>query len=49
VTAVPYAVVLYDNILRLRLDVKTIAPFHGARMTDLSELARAAGKGNAAN
>ncbi len=49
VTAVPYAVALYDNIQRLKLDVKTIAPFHGARMTDVSELARAAGKGHAAN
>jgi len=49
VTAVPYAVALYDNIQRLKLDVKTIAPFHGARMTDVAELARAAGKGSAAN
>jgi glyoxylase-like metal-dependent hydrolase (beta-lactamase superfamily II) len=49
VTAVPYAVALYDNIQRLKLDVKTIAPFHGARMTDVAELAKAAGKGSAAN
>ena len=49
VTAVPYAAALYDNIQRLKLDVKSIAPFHGARMTDVAELARAAGKGSAAN
>jgi glyoxylase-like metal-dependent hydrolase (beta-lactamase superfamily II) len=49
VTAVPYAVALYDNIQRLKLDVKTIAPFHGARTTDMTELARAAGKGSVAN
>jgi glyoxylase-like metal-dependent hydrolase (beta-lactamase superfamily II) len=49
VTAVPYAAALYDNIQRLKLDVKTIAPFHGARITDVAELARAAGKGSAAN
>ncbi|HWW87636.1 MAG TPA: MBL fold metallo-hydrolase [Vicinamibacterales bacterium] len=47
VTAVPYAVALYDNIQRLKLDVNTIAPFHGARMTDVAELARAAGKESA--
>jgi glyoxylase-like metal-dependent hydrolase (beta-lactamase superfamily II) len=49
VTAVPYAVALYDNIPRLKLDVKTIAPFHGARLTDMAELARAARKGSVAN
>ena len=49
VTAVPYAAALYDNIQRLHLDVKTIAPLHGARMTDVAELAKAAGKGSAAN
>ena len=47
VTAVPYATALYDNIQRLHLDVQTIAPFHGARTTDVAELARAAGKGAA--
>jgi glyoxylase-like metal-dependent hydrolase (beta-lactamase superfamily II) len=45
VTAVPYAVALYDNIQRLHLDIQTIAPFHGARTTDVAELAKAAGKG----
>jgi glyoxylase-like metal-dependent hydrolase (beta-lactamase superfamily II) len=44
VTAVPYAAALYDNIQRRKLDVKTIAPFHGARTTDMAEVARAAGK-----
>jgi glyoxylase-like metal-dependent hydrolase (beta-lactamase superfamily II) len=48
VTAVPYAVALYDNIQRLRLDVQTIAPFHGARTTNVAELAAAAGKSGAA-
>jgi hypothetical protein len=33
----------------LKLDVKTIAPLHGARMTDVAELAKAAGKGSPAN
>jgi glyoxylase-like metal-dependent hydrolase (beta-lactamase superfamily II) len=45
--AVPYAKALYDNIQRLKLDVKTIAPFHGNRLTDVAELARAAGVGSA--
>jgi glyoxylase-like metal-dependent hydrolase (beta-lactamase superfamily II) len=44
VTAVPYAVTLYDNIKRLNLDIQTIAPFHGGRTTDVAELAKAAGK-----
>jgi glyoxylase-like metal-dependent hydrolase (beta-lactamase superfamily II) len=44
VTAVPYAVALYDNIQRLKLDVQTIAPFHGARTTTVAELAKSAGK-----
>jgi glyoxylase-like metal-dependent hydrolase (beta-lactamase superfamily II) len=41
--AVPYARALYDNVQRLKLDVQTIAPFHGNRLTDMAELARAAG------
>ena len=44
VTAVPYAAALYDNIQRLKLDVQTIAPFHGARTTTVAELAKSAGK-----
>jgi len=49
VTAVPYAVALYDNIKRLNLDVQSIVPLHGARTGDVAELARLAGKGNAGN
>jgi len=49
VTAVPYAVALFDNITRLNLDVKTIAPFHGGRLTDVAELGKAAGKSSTAN
>lgn len=41
--AVPFAKALYDNIQRNKLDVQTIAPFHGNRLTDMAELARAAG------
>ena len=41
--AVPFAKALYDNIRRNKLDVQTIAPFHGNRLTDVAELARAAG------
>jgi len=41
--AVPYAKALYDNIQRLKLDVKTIAGLHGNRLGDMAELARAAG------
>ena len=41
--AVVFAKSLYDNIQRLKLDVKVITPFHGNRTTDMAELARAAG------
>jgi glyoxylase-like metal-dependent hydrolase (beta-lactamase superfamily II) len=41
--AVPFAKALYDNIRRLKLDVQVIAPFHGGRVTNMAELARAAG------
>ena len=44
VTAVPYAAALYDNIQRLKLDVQTIAPFHGARTSTVAELGKSAGK-----
>jgi glyoxylase-like metal-dependent hydrolase (beta-lactamase superfamily II) len=37
---VPYAAALFDNIQRLKLDVRTIVPFHGARTADMIELAR---------
>jgi glyoxylase-like metal-dependent hydrolase (beta-lactamase superfamily II) len=42
--AVPYAAALYDNIKRLNLDVQVIAPLHGARLTDVAEVARNAGR-----
>jgi glyoxylase-like metal-dependent hydrolase (beta-lactamase superfamily II) len=42
-TAIPYAKTLYDNIQRLKLDVKVIAPLHGNRTTDVAELAKVAG------
>jgi len=42
-TAVPYAKALYDNIQKLKLDVKTIVPFHGNRTGDVAELGKAAG------
>ena len=49
VTAVPYAAALYDNIQRLKLDVQTIAPLHGARTSTVAELAKSAGRAEAAN
>jgi glyoxylase-like metal-dependent hydrolase (beta-lactamase superfamily II) len=44
--AVVFAKALYDNIQRLKLDVKIITPFHGNRTTDMAELTRAAGVGS---
>lgn len=41
--AVVYAKALNDNIKRLKLDVRTIAPFHGNRTTNVAELEKAAG------
>jgi len=41
--AVPAAKALADNIKRLKLNVKTIAPFHGNRLTDVAEVEKAAG------
>jgi len=40
--AVVYAKALNDNIKRLKLDVQTIAPFHGNRTTNVAELEKAA-------
>ena len=40
--AVPSAKALSDNIKRLKLNVKTIAPFHGNRLTTVAELDKAA-------
>ena len=42
-TAIPYAKALYDNIQRLKLDVKVICPLHGNRTTDVAEVAKAGG------
>jgi hypothetical protein len=35
---------LYEDIQRRKLDVRTIASMHGARTTDVAELAKALGK-----
>jgi glyoxylase-like metal-dependent hydrolase (beta-lactamase superfamily II) len=40
--AVPSAKALSDNIKRLKLNVKTIAPFHGNRITNVAEVDKAA-------
>jgi len=40
---------LYDNIQRLKLDVQTIAPFHGARTADMAELGRLSGRATTGN
>jgi glyoxylase-like metal-dependent hydrolase (beta-lactamase superfamily II) len=40
---VPYAAALCDNIRRLKLDVRTIVPFHGMRTADFAEVVRQAG------
>jgi len=37
----PYIVNLYDNILRLKLDVDQIVPLHGPRTTTMPELRKA--------
>jgi len=39
--AVPSAKALADNIKRLKLNVRTIAPFHGNRLTDVAEVEKA--------
>jgi glyoxylase-like metal-dependent hydrolase (beta-lactamase superfamily II) len=44
--ATVFAKALYDNVQRLKLDVKVITPFHGNRTTDMAELTRAAGVGS---
>ena len=40
--AVPSAKALSDNIKRLKLNAKTIAPFHGNRVTNIAEVEKAA-------
>jgi glyoxylase-like metal-dependent hydrolase (beta-lactamase superfamily II) len=42
-TKVPYAAALYANLQRLKLQVTTIAPFHGTRTVGVAEVARQAG------
>jgi glyoxylase-like metal-dependent hydrolase (beta-lactamase superfamily II) len=42
-TKVPYAAALHATLQRLKPDVVTIAPFHGARTVDVAEIARQAG------
>jgi hypothetical protein len=37
----PYIVNLYDNILRLGLDVRQLVPLHGPRTTTMAELRKA--------
>ena len=37
----PYMLNLYDNILRLNLDVRTLVPLHGPRTTTMAELRQA--------
>jgi glyoxylase-like metal-dependent hydrolase (beta-lactamase superfamily II) len=41
--AVTYAKALLANVQRLKLDVQTIAPFHGNRKSDVAELTKLAG------
>jgi glyoxylase-like metal-dependent hydrolase (beta-lactamase superfamily II) len=41
---VSYAVALYQNIQDLRLDVQTVAPFHGMRTAHFTELKMQAGR-----
>ena len=44
-TPSPFAVNLYDNIQKLKLDVKQIAALHGPRVATLDELKAAVGQG----
>jgi len=44
---IPYAAALYDNIRRLKLDVETIAPFHGLRTVAIAELGKQSGRATA--
>jgi hypothetical protein len=40
----PFAVNLYDNIQRLKLDVRAIAALHGPRVATLADLRTAIGQ-----
>ena len=42
----PFAVNLYDNIIRLKLDVRQIAALHGPRLTTLADLRAFIGQGS---
>ena len=44
----PYSVNLYENIQRLKLDVKQIAALHGPRVATMANLRTAIGAGKAA-
>jgi hypothetical protein len=44
-TPSPFAVNLYENIQKLKLDVKQIAALHGPRVATLEELKAAVGQG----
>jgi glyoxylase-like metal-dependent hydrolase (beta-lactamase superfamily II) len=44
----PYSVNLYDNIQRLKLDVRQIAALHGPRLTTMADLRAAIGQAPAA-
>jgi glyoxylase-like metal-dependent hydrolase (beta-lactamase superfamily II) len=48
-TSIPYAKALYDNIQRLKLNIKVITPLHGNRTTDVAELSKAAGATGSSN
>jgi hypothetical protein len=43
----PYSVNLYENIQRLKLDVKQIAALHGPRVATMADLRTAIGAGKA--
>jgi len=43
----PYSVNLYDNVQRLKLDVRQIAALHGPRLTTMADLRAAIGQGPA--
>ena len=42
----PYTVNLYENIERLKLDVRQIAALHGPRVATMADLRTAIGKGD---
>jgi len=45
----PFSVNLYENIQRLKLDVKQIAALHGPRVTTMADLRAAIGTAGATN